>query len=124
MHGHKDKEDNQKQKGSPRDLLRLISYVKPYWLRLAIAFSSLLVATGLALLYPQLVRLIIDVAFNENNGDKLNTLAVWLMGLFAVQAGFSFLRAYLRKRFLMPRCLRRGWMNHLGEGSMPDAKMT
>jgi len=29
----------------------------------------------------------------------------------------------LRKRFLMPRCLRRGWMNHLGEGSMPDAKM-
>jgi subfamily B ATP-binding cassette protein MsbA len=99
LHGHKDKqkdkEDIKKEKGSPRDLLRLISYVKPYWVRMAIAFSSLLLATGLALFYPQLVSQIIDVAFNERDGGKLNTLAVWLMGLFAVQAGFSFLRTYL-----------------------------
>jgi subfamily B ATP-binding cassette protein MsbA len=95
LQSHKNKEDTQKQKGSPRDLLRLLSYVKPYWLRLAIAFSSLLVATGLALVFPQLVRLIIDAAFNERNAGKLNTLAVWMICLFAAQAGFSFLRAYL-----------------------------
>lgn len=87
LRGHKDKEDTEKQKGSPRDLLRLLSYVKPYWLRLAIAFSSLLVATGLALAFPQLVRLLIDVAFSERDAGKLNTIAVWLIGLCRSTSG-------------------------------------
>ncbi len=88
-------DDKDKPKGSPRDLLRLFSYAKPYRVRLAIALLSLLVAGGLGLVFPQLVRFIIDAAFIERNSARLNHVAFLLIGVFALQAIFSFLRTYL-----------------------------
>src|SRR4029079_13841876 len=84
-------EDKEKRRGSPRDLLRLLSYTRPYRARLAIALASLLIASLLGLAFPQVVRLLIDAAFVERNSQKLNGLAATLIGLFAVQAAFSFL---------------------------------
>ena len=80
---------------SPRDLLRLLSYTKPYRVRLAIALVALVIAGALGLAFPQVVRMIIDAAFVERDSDKLNKLAVLLVGVFAAQAAFSFLRTYL-----------------------------
>jgi ATP-binding cassette, subfamily B, bacterial MsbA len=84
-----------KSRGSPKDLLRLLSYAKPYRARLAIALLSLIIAGGLALAFPQVVRLLINAAFVERDSAKLNRLALLLVGVFATQAGFSFLRTYL-----------------------------
>jgi subfamily B ATP-binding cassette protein MsbA len=39
--------------------------------------------------------MLIDAAFVQHDLHKLNVLALLLVGLFAVQAGFSFLRTYL-----------------------------
>lgn len=83
------------KKGSPRDLLRLLSYAKPYRLRLAIALVSLLVAGVLGLSFPQVVRMLIDAAVIEHDSQKLNKLVLLLIAVFASQAGFSFLRTYL-----------------------------
>jgi subfamily B ATP-binding cassette protein MsbA len=80
---------------SPRDLLRLLSYTKPYRVRLAIALVALVIAGALGLAFPQVVRMIIDAAFVERDSDKLNKLALLLVGVFAAQAAFSFLRTYL-----------------------------
>ncbi|HJQ24831.1 MAG TPA: ABC transporter transmembrane domain-containing protein [Blastocatellia bacterium] len=80
---------------SPRDLLRLLAYAKPYRARLAIALASLFVASGLGLAFPQVVRRLIDAAFVEHNAARLNTLAITLVLLFTAQAAFSFLRSYL-----------------------------
>jgi ATP-binding cassette, subfamily B, bacterial MsbA len=83
------------KKASPRDLLRLLSYAKPYRLRLAIALISLLIAGALGLSFPQVVRMLIDAAVIERDSQKLNRLVLLLIGVFATQAGFSFLRTYL-----------------------------
>jgi subfamily B ATP-binding cassette protein MsbA len=83
------------KRASPRDLLRLLSYAKPYRLRLAIALISLLIAGALALSFPQVVRMLIDAAVIERDSQKLNRLVLLLIGVFASQAGFSFLRTYL-----------------------------
>ena len=80
---------------SPRDLLRLLSYAKPYRVRLGIALLSLLIAGGLGLSFPQVVGMLIDAAFVLRDSHKLNQFALLLVGLFAAQAGFSFLRTYL-----------------------------
>lgn len=77
------------------DLLRLLSHARPYRRDLAIAFLSLIAAGALGLTFPQLVRLIIDAAFAEHNLSKLNGAALLLIGIFACQALFSFLRSYL-----------------------------
>ncbi|HKP86607.1 MAG TPA: ABC transporter transmembrane domain-containing protein [Blastocatellia bacterium] len=88
-------EDKEKRRGSPRDLLRLLSYTRPYRVRLAVALTSLLIASLMGLAFPQIVRMLIDAAFIERDSQKLNRLAVLLVCLFAVQAAFSFLRSYL-----------------------------
>ena len=80
---------------SPRDLLRLLSYAKPYRVRLGIALISLLVAGALGLAFPQVVGMLIDAAFVQRDSQKLNQFALLLVGVFAAQAGFSFLRTYL-----------------------------
>lgn len=85
----------EKPRGSPRDLLRLLSYTKPYRVRLVVALISLLIAGGLGLAFPQVVGMLIDAAFVERDSHKLNRFALLLVGLFASQAGFSFLRTYL-----------------------------
>ncbi|HKQ09364.1 MAG TPA: ABC transporter transmembrane domain-containing protein [Blastocatellia bacterium] len=82
-------------RGSPRDLLRLLAYTRPYRLRLAIALLSLFIASGLGLAFPQVVRHLIDAAFVEHDSARLNALALTLVGLFTAQAAFSFLRSYL-----------------------------
>ena len=82
-------------KGSPKDLIRLVAFAKPYTGRLAIAFASLLIAGLLGLAFPKFVREIIDSAFVYKDGARLNRLAVMLIAVFALQAGFSFLRSYL-----------------------------
>lgn len=89
------KEAGEKQKGSPRDLLRLLAYTKPYRARLTIALISLIIASALGLAFPQVVRLLIDAAFVDRDSQALNRLALVLVGLFATQAMFSFLRSYL-----------------------------
>ena len=88
-------EPKEKAKVSPRDLLRLLSYAKPYRVRLAIALLSLIIAGALGLASPRVIGMLIDAAFVQHDLHKLNVLALLLVGLFAVQAGFSFLRTYL-----------------------------
>ena len=83
------------KRASPRDLLRLLSYAKPYRLRLAIALISLLIAGALGLSFPQVVRMLLDAAVVERDSQKLNRLVLLLIGVFASQAAFSFLRTYL-----------------------------
>ncbi|HSB09434.1 MAG TPA: ABC transporter transmembrane domain-containing protein [Blastocatellia bacterium] len=85
----------EKPRVSPKDLLRLLSYAKPYRVRLAVALLSLLIAGALGLAFPQVVRMLIDAAFVQRDSAKLNRLALLLVGVFAAQAGFSFLRTYL-----------------------------
>ncbi len=90
-----EQEPKQKPRMSPGDLVRLLSYAKPYRSRLAIALVSLVIAGALGLAFPQVVRMIIDAAFVERDIAKLNKLALLLVGVFAAQAAFSFLRTYL-----------------------------
>ncbi len=87
--------EKEKTQGSPRDLLQLLSYTRPYRARLAVAFTSLLIASSIGLAFPKMIQLLMDAAFVERDSQRLNNLAVLTVCLFVVQAAFSFLRAYL-----------------------------
>ncbi|HKV40268.1 MAG TPA: ABC transporter transmembrane domain-containing protein [Blastocatellia bacterium] len=87
--------EGRKSRGSPKDFLRLLTYARPYKGRLLLALVSLVVAGLLSLTYPQIVRFLIDAAFTQHDSHKLNLLALGLVGMFGIQAFFSFLRTYL-----------------------------
>ena len=92
---HHNEQSDAEKRGSPRDLLRLLSYAKPYRARLAVALISLLIAGLFGLSFPKIVQLIVDAAFTLKDSERLNRYALLLIGVFAFQAAFSFLRSYL-----------------------------
>ena len=92
---HRSEETDDKKRGSPRDLLRLLAYAKPYRARLTVALISLLIAGLFGLSFPKIVQLIVDAAFTLKDSERLNRYALLLIGVFACQAAFSFLRSYL-----------------------------
>src|SRR5262245_1574370 len=85
----------QKPKGSPRDLLRLVSYAKPYRSRLFLALLSLLAGHLIGLAFPKLVQFLIDAAFIDRDYGKLNRIGLIILASFALQAVFGFVRLYL-----------------------------
>ena len=76
---------------------RLLSLARPHAKALALATFSLIVGSGIGLLYPQAAKFAIDDVIREGGiaGYDISTLALGLLLLFAVQAVFVSLRYYL-----------------------------
>ncbi len=76
-------------------LSRLAPRVRPYRRQLVGALVLLVVSTAIGLVFPLVVRRLLDAAFLAANGPELNRVAVGLLGLFAVQAVLNFGQSYL-----------------------------
>ncbi len=76
-------------------LKRLISLAIPHWKALAVATVSLLVASGIVLLYPQAARVVVDDVLGGAADYDLTMVGLVLLGLFLVQSFFVGLRHYL-----------------------------
>ena len=79
---------------SPRPLGRLLPRIRPYLWRLAIAFVCLVASASIALAFPQIVRHLLDAAFISADASLLNTIALSLLALFAIQAALNFVQVY------------------------------
>jgi ABC transporter fused permease/ATP-binding protein len=74
---------------------RVFGYARPYRGRLVLALVSLLIASGLGLLYPAFFGDVIDAAFSDRDLSNLDRSSLLLVGVFAAQAVFVFFRHYL-----------------------------
>ena len=80
---------------SPRRLLRLWSRVRPYRSGLFWAFVALVISSALGLVFPQVVRYLLDAAFERGDRALLDRLALGLVALFTVQALLNYAQTYL-----------------------------
>lgn len=80
---------------SPKPLGRLLPRVRPHIVHLSIAFVCLVISAGIGLAFPQVVRFLLDAAFERNDASNLDRIAIGLLGLFAVQAVLNFVQVYL-----------------------------
>lgn len=87
------------QRLSPRKavgfLRRLAPRVRPYRGQLLVTLVMLVVSTAVGLVFPLVVRQLLDAAFLAANGARLNRVAVGLLVLFAFQAVINFGQSYL-----------------------------
>lgn len=88
-------DDKSKRKVSPVALRRLIPRVRPHFGKLLVATVCLLFSSGAGLIFPQVVRHLLDAAFLNGNRSLLNEIALGLLGLFAVQAALNVVQVYL-----------------------------
>ena len=80
------------------NLRRLFRYVRPYWLQMLLATVALLCSSLIALALPWAVSLLVDSVFTSSNAQLLNQIALGLLGLFVIQAGFYFVEAFYLAR--------------------------
>ena len=80
---------------SPRPLGRLLPRIRPHAGALAVAAVCLVASACIGLAFPLVVRYLLDAAFIAGDAAELDTIALILIGLFAVQAALNFAQVYL-----------------------------
>ncbi len=74
---------------------RLFRFVTPYRYRLYGALVAIVIGSLLGLAGPYTLQFLIDAVFKNNNSRLLNQITLLLIGIFAMQSVFYFVRAYL-----------------------------
>ncbi len=83
--------------GDLRRLRRLTEFMRPYRWRLAGAIAAVAVASAMGLVFPLVIGRLVDSALLDSAaGDPstLNRIALLLLGVFAVQAVFNYIKQY------------------------------
>ncbi len=76
-------------------LRRLAPRLRPHRGALAVASVLMLCGAAIGLIFPLVVRELLDAAFLEGDARLLNRVALGLLGLFSVQALINFGQSYL-----------------------------
>jgi subfamily B ATP-binding cassette protein MsbA len=80
---------------STRQLARLWPRIRPYRWSLALAFLTLIIASGIGLVFPWIVGHLLDAAFVAGGRQLLDRIALGLLGLFVIQALLNYAQTYL-----------------------------
>ena len=80
---------------SLQPLSRLVPLVRPYRGRLMVASVFLVVAAAAGLVFPAVMRFLLDAAFEQKDRPALDRIAIILLSVFAVQAVANFVQVYL-----------------------------
>ncbi|MAT98034.1 MAG: ABC transporter [Anaerolineaceae bacterium] len=98
-----------------RVVVRMLAYLKPYGRYMAIATFLMLIATGMTLLVPYLIKIAIDEHIAQGNTDGLIRVAIYTAGsfvlLYGASAGQRYLLGWVGQRVLAN--LREGMFRHL-----------
>ncbi|GAC1514875.1 MAG: ABC transporter ATP-binding protein [Gemmatimonadaceae bacterium] len=80
---------------SPKPLARLLPRIRPHRGALGIAAVCLVIAAGVGLAFPLVVRYLLDAAFQAHDARRLDHIAAFLLGLFLLQGTMNFVQVYL-----------------------------
>ena len=69
--------------------------VRPYAGTLAICAFCLIIAAGVGLAFPLVVRYLLDAAFQQRDRALLDRIALGMIVLFALQGTMNFVQVYL-----------------------------
>jgi ABC transporter fused permease/ATP-binding protein len=76
-------------------ITRLISLAKSEWRALTLGTFFLMIGSGMMLLYPQAIRIIMDRALGAGDPGDLDRAALGMVGIFVLQAVAGSFRYYL-----------------------------
>ncbi|MDB4882030.1 MAG: transporter transrane region, partial [Gemmatimonadetes bacterium] len=80
---------------SPAPLIDIVPRVRPYAGRLVICAICLVIAAGVGLAFPLVVRHLLDAAFQQRDRALLDRIAIGLIAAFALQGAMNFIQVYL-----------------------------
>jgi ATP-binding cassette subfamily B protein len=81
-----------------KSLLRLRSFVRPYWAQVVLALSALVVMTTISLAVPLIIRQVIDQGLGESDTRLLITAALILVAIGLARAILIYWQRFLTER--------------------------
>ncbi len=94
------KRDEEKRRTDVKiSLPRVLALLRPYRWQLVAAAILLVITDGLGLLYPLVIRSLLNTILGKHNAGLLNLVVVFLLVVFVLQAGFGALQGYLVTSF-------------------------
>jgi len=108
-------QEQEKKAFNVNTLLRLLVFLKPHWQRMLLAFSLMLISSGLTLLTPYLIKIAIDRYIVQGDLAGLARIAVLTAGAFLAlafsTAGQQYILSWVGHRVLST--LRADLVRHL-----------
>jgi ATP-binding cassette subfamily B protein len=77
-----------------KHLWRLRVYLRPYWKQVVLAFVLLLALTGISLVIPTIIRLVIDVGITQGDTSFLLQSGLLILFIGALNAFLTYLQRY------------------------------
>ncbi|MEJ7837483.1 MAG: ABC transporter ATP-binding protein [Thermomicrobiales bacterium] len=74
--------------------LRILRYLRPYWLNMVVFYSALFIAMGFQIAIPALIGRGIDNGVLEGDIDYVQNIVLLIIGAAILQAIFTFIRTY------------------------------
>jgi ATP-binding cassette, subfamily B, bacterial MsbA len=74
--------------------LRLLKFVKPYWIKLAMAMACMSLVGGAQPLTAYLVKPVLDQVFYEKKGEMLLLISAGIVVIYLFKGLFDYLQAY------------------------------
>lgn len=75
-------------------LRRLFGFLRSYRWWLAVATVGVGISAALGLVFPRIMGTLVDTALGDTDTSMLDRIALILLGVFAVQGAFNYLRIY------------------------------
>jgi subfamily B ATP-binding cassette protein MsbA len=92
--GRRSSEEVPETPNTPVNWARLFSYLSPYKGRMVIALTALIVYSALGLVFPLVIGQLFGSVFQQQDMQQLTNITLGLMGIFVIQASFSFIQSY------------------------------
>jgi ATP-binding cassette, subfamily B, bacterial MsbA len=93
-------EDRGKRRANAKiSLPRVLALLRPYRWQLITAAILLVITDGLGLLYPLVIRSLLNTILSHHNAGLLNLVVIFLLIVFVLQAVFGALQSYLVTSF-------------------------
>jgi len=80
---------------SPQLYLRLLRYVKPYWVPFALSIVGMVLTAATEPVFPALLKPLLDGSFVQKEGGLLAWLPALIVAVFLVRGFASYLAAYM-----------------------------
>lgn len=87
-------EEKDDLKGVPMQWRRMVAYMGPYKIRLALAFVALMGSAGLSLVFPAVIGNVVDSALLEQSLEQLDSITAVLIVVFLIRAFTTLIETF------------------------------
>jgi subfamily B ATP-binding cassette protein MsbA len=91
---HRTRKEDREIPDVPIKVSRLLVYIKPYWLRMTLAFIAMIGSAALGLVFPWIIQNVVDSVLVQGNMELLDQITLGLLAVFLIRSITELIENY------------------------------